>query len=76
MSENVADRAKEQSVATIAQPKRIGPWRPTRQVHYPDVLRDALLGGSSLYVSEFISYLRKDQEFILSNRSGRKHQAD
>lgn len=44
MPENGAGRAKEQSAATIVQPKSIGIWHPQRQVHYLDVLRDALLG--------------------------------
>jgi hypothetical protein len=34
--ENAADRAREHSIATIAQPKRIGAWHPTRQVHVED----------------------------------------
>jgi hypothetical protein len=46
MLENAADRAKEHSAATIAQPKRMKRWaNPTRQVH-------AVLG--SFFISQHL----------------------
>jgi hypothetical protein len=41
--ENAADRASELQ-ANIAQPKRIGTWHSTRQVHYPGALTGRFVG--------------------------------